>query len=291
MNDIKTKFNENIQMFKCPVCGDGMLVDDLKSIVCTNGHCFDISKRGYVNLLLRPGKSHYDKELFEARSIICKAGFFDPLIEAVVSLIYQRISSMNSELMTVLDAGCGEGFHLSRVMSDLHKKTNFNIQGIGIDISKEGIQIAAKNYKDIIWCVADLARVPFKDKQFQVVLNILSPSNYKEFGRILCDEGILIKVVPGSSYLKELREVFYQETDRVAYSNDKVTEHFGRNFNIIGTQKVLYNFSIKNEELGYLIKMTPLSWGTTDEKVQKAFSSGIDYVTLDFDIIVGNRKL
>jgi 23S rRNA (guanine745-N1)-methyltransferase len=291
MDTIKVKFKENIHIFKCPVCKEGMHLDDFKSLVCLNRHCFDISKRGYVNLLLNSGKSHYDKEMFESRNIICKAGFFDPLIGSVVSLIYQRISSINSNNIKVLDAGCGEGFHLSRVMSDLHKKISVNLQGIGIDISKEGIQIASKNYKDIIWCVADLAKIPFKDKQFEVVLNILSPSNYREFDRIICDEGILLKVVAGSSYLKELREVLYQETDRETYSSDRVIEHFGRNFKIIDIQRVLYNFAVKDEKLKHLIKMTPLSWRATNEKLQNVFNNGIDCVTVDFNIIIGNKRL
>jgi len=291
MDTVKAKFNENIDIFRCPVCRGEMRLDNFKSLICLNRHCFDISKRGYVNLLLNSGKSNYDKEMFESRNIICKAGFFDPLIESVVALVQQKISAIGSNYIKILDAGCGEGFHLSRVISGLRQKTNADLQGVGIDISKEGIQIASKNYKDIIWCVADLAKIPFKDKQFEVVLNILSPSNYSEFNRVICDEGILIKVVPGSSYLRELREVFYKETGRETYSGDKVIEHFGRNFNIIDAQNVLYNFAVKNEELKHLIKMTPLSWGAADDKVQKVFTNGIDYITVDFNIITGSKKL
>lgn len=285
------KIKENIEILKCPVCGDSMYHDGVRSLICLNKHCFDISKRGYVNLLLNSGKSKYDKEMFQSRNAICNIGFFDPLIDAIVLIINKSINNIKSNCQKVLDAGCGEGFHLARIMNKLHRRAGGDFLGVGIDISKEGIQIAAKNYKDIIWCVADLARLPFMNTQFDVILNILSPANYGEFERIICHEGILIKVVPDSDYLKELRTAFYQETDKEIYSNKMVIEHFSRNFDIIDTQKVKYNLSLSNEELNHLIKMTPLSWGVSDEKVQKVLDKSIDGVTIDFTVIVGKRKL
>lgn len=290
----KVKIKENIDIFKCPVCGDRMYLDDFKSIICLNNHCFDISKRGYVNLLLKSSKYKYYKEMFESRYIICKMGFFDPLIESIVCLIYNNISNSDSNNISytrILDAGCGEGYHLSQVMKKLQKKQDIHFQGVGIDISKEGIQIAAKNYKDIIWCVADIAKIPFMDKKFDIVLNILSPSNYSEFNRITRSEGVLIKVVPNSGYLKELRNTLYQRTNRELYSNEKVIEHFNRNFEIMDTQKVLYNVSVSREELSHLIKMTPLRWGVAEERIRKVLDSKIHKITVDFSIIIGKSKL
>ena len=93
---------------------------------------------------------------------------------------------------------------------------------MGIDISKEGITMASKAYFGIIWCVADLTNFPLMNEQFDVIINILSPSNYEEFARVLKDDGILIKVVPGNSYLKELRDIFYGEANKREYSNQKL---------------------------------------------------------------------
>jgi 23S rRNA (guanine745-N1)-methyltransferase len=284
-------FNENIDMFKCPVCEDSMYLDESKSIICRNNHCFDISRSGYVNLLLNSVKIQYDKKMFESRKVICNMGFFDPLIKSIILLIDNFISGTKSNKIKVLDAGCGEGFHLSRIIGGIHKKEDVNYQGVGIDISKEGIQTASKNYKGIIWCVADLARIPFKDKQFDIILNILSPSNYGEFNRITGNEGILIKVVPGSDYLKELRKAFYQEKSAEVYSNNGVVEHFGRNLKIIHTCNLIYSVEVSKEEMKHLIKMTPLSWRAADEKVQKVINQGIDLVTADFTIMAGKMKL
>ena len=39
---------------RCPVCG-GMFGREPSLLRCSNGHCFDLAKEGYVNLL-PPGK-------------------------------------------------------------------------------------------------------------------------------------------------------------------------------------------------------------------------------------------
>jgi len=289
----KVRINENIDFFKCPVCGDRMHLDNFRSIICLNNHCFDISRSGYINLFLKSSRHKYDKELFESRRIICNMGFFDPLIESIACLIDKSISnrySNNKDCIRILDAGCGEGYHISKLVEILQKKKDIHIQGVGIDISKDGIQIASKNYKDIIWCVADIARIPFMDKKFDIVLNILSPSNYGEFNRIIRSEGVLIKVIPNSGYLKELRNVLYQGTDRELYSNEKVIEHFNRNFEIKETQKVTYNVPINREELKHLIKMTPLAWKVEEERIREALDSNINNITADFTIMVGKGK-
>jgi len=286
----KIKIKENIDVFICPVCGEAMGLDDNKSLICSNRHCFDISKRGYINLLLNSPKSQYDKELFQARNAICEMGFFNPLTQSIVLLAGKNISKIKSQSIRILDAGCGEGFHLSEIIGGLINTTGLNIQGVGIDISKEGVQIASKNHKDIIWCVANLAKIPFADRRFDIVLNILSPSNYSEFGRIICNDGMLIKVVPGSDYLKELRQTFYENTDKKTYSSERVVEHFSKNFDIVDTKKLKYSVKINKDELKHLIRMTPLSWGVTNETIDRAFKKGIDCVTADFTIMIGKRN-
>lgn len=265
-----------------------MNIDELKSIVCINNHCFDISRSGYLNLLLKPSKTQYDKELFESRDITCNMGFFHPLIEEIVNIIDSAYDNIGSEdPINILDAGCGEGFHLSKIVSMLHEKRASRFHGVGIDISKDGIQIASKRYKHVIWCVADLANIPFMDKKFNVILNILSPSNYNEFDRLLSSDGILIKVVPGSDYLKELRNVYYKETDKKNYSNTRVVDRFSEKFKLIDTKNLSYKVGLRKEELKHLIKMTPLSWGVSDKVIREALNQNIDNTTADFTIMVG----
>src|SRR5690606_17909713 len=163
----------------------------------------------------------YDREMFYSRNIVYKNGFFTPMLEDISGLIVEKLGS-GLDGANILDAGCGEGSHMGHIIDSLKSSTDSILKGVGVDISKEGIVLASKNYFDIIWCVADLANLPFMDSQFDVILNILSPANYEEFNRTLKDDGILIKVIPGNSYLKELRDIFYDGTEKEVYSNDEV---------------------------------------------------------------------
>ncbi len=283
----RTKFKENINIFRCPICEGRMELCDSKDMVCMRGHSFNISRRGYVNLLLKPPKTKYDSDMFHSRSIIRASGFFDPMLEYISNLIVEKCAFDNAK---VLDAGCGEGSHLGEITGYVRDMTSNHIQGVGIDISKDGILIASKAYFDIIWCVADLARLPFTDKEFDVIINILSPSNYSEFHRTLKDDGILIKVIPGSTYLKELRRALYDERDKQTYSNDKIIEHYGNNFDIIDVQEILYRKKIDEDQLIHLIRMTPLSWATTERRIKEALDMKIGEITVDYTIITGKKR-
>lgn len=286
----KTKFKENMHIFECPICKTKMSIYDFKDIVCVNGHCFNIARKGYVNLLLKPVKTEYDKEMFYSRNRIWASGFFDPIIEYISELIVGEIDKCNLKDIKILDAGCGEGSHLGQIINSLRRKTNSDLQGIGIDISKEAILVASKGYFDIIWCVADLANLPFVSKQLDVILNIFSPANYREFERTLEDDGILIKIVPGSDYLKELREILYDGMDKQTYSNEEVIEHYSKNFKILDIREKTYSRMLDKENLIHLIKMTPLSWAATDNRIKNVLNMERNNITIDLTIIVGKKQ-
>nr|WP_309138313.1 methyltransferase domain-containing protein [Parageobacillus sp. VR-IP] len=196
------------KIFQCPICLSPMGIVNSKSLVCSNNHTFDIAKQGYVNLMTRPLATKYDKELFESRKIIAENGFFEPLHKMISEWIKNEVR-LEGDTVKILDTGCGEGSHLSSIKQKISFPSAGEVLGVGIDIAKEGILVAARNHSNMIWCVADLAHSPFKDNTFDVILNILSPANYREFQRLLNGNGIVIKVIPRSDYLKELREVFF----------------------------------------------------------------------------------
>jgi len=290
----KQKFIDNVSLFKCPICSKEMDINETKSLICLDNHSFDLAKKGYVNLLASSRKDEYNNEMLEARKQVCDKGFFDPLLEKINSLILEIVSDFQSTTIKILDAGCGEGTHLAKILANLERSEKFTpekITGIGLDISKEGIQIASKSYHHIVWCVADLARIPIKDKQINIILNILSPSNYSEFKRVLLDNGLLLKVVPGANYLKELRSVFYDQTDKETYSNEQVVKHFSNSFDIINIEQVEYEFAVTKETLEEIIKMSPLSWGVKGDKKDKALVSGISKITADFTIILARNSI
>ncbi|MEW9096011.1 MAG: methyltransferase domain-containing protein [Clostridiaceae bacterium] len=292
INKVKKKhraaelIRKNQEKFRCPVCGESMCLNSFYSLTCSSNHCFDISRKGYLNLLTSAYSIVYSKELFVARHKVCDKRFYDPLIDEISNIIHKyKKSTGGQKELDILDAGCGEGSHLYNLSQRISGDLKCNM--FGADISKEGINIASNNSSDIIWTVADLTRLPFENRSFDVILNILSPANYLEFERILADEGIIIKVVPGQLYLKELREAIYKNKN---YSNDKVVDYFTSKVEVVYVQNINYTFSIDEELLPFLIKMTPLTWGENIEGINSLYEIDISSITLDLTILVGKRK-
>lgn len=285
----KEQLKKYAHFFSCPVCGGGLAMVAPTSLVCHNRHNFDVAKSGYINLLQRPAKTHYNRELLAARNTIARSGFFTPLLTALSTLLREEISRKNRPQTALLDAGCGEGSHLSTLITALRGEMVTNLIGVGIDLAKEGIQMAAKNNPDLIWCVADLAKLPLQNEQFSAVLNILSPANYREFARVLKGEGLLLKVVPGAKYLTELRTVFFAEKAKKTYSNERVVQHFAKYFPLVARQKVCSRFVVEEAMLKPLLKMTPLSWHVPPEKVEAVATIGLQEVTVEFEVLVGEK--
>ncbi len=269
---IKDKIRE-ANILACPICSESIEVDDY-SIRCTNNHTFDISKKGYIFLLRKEYRSNYSKQLFEERKKAIADGLFDKLFEEILKIV----KSLNKSSVTVLDAGCGEGSLVRHLSSCLN-----NVEIIGMDISKTSIAMASRGEHHDVWIVADIARIPILDSKIDLIINVLSPANYEEFIRILADSGRIIKVVPGSDYLKELREV----VDKEGYSNLDVVKKFTDNFERTKVINLKYKFKVNEDLLRSITFMTPLMWGN---KLTNKELENIDSVTMDFLILYGKNQ-
>ncbi len=275
-----------VSIFKCPLCNSSMDVVDLKSLICGNNHTFDFAKQGYINLLTRPTRSHYKKDLFEARhKIIMGSSLYTPLHEMIRNVIKKQID-LSLAPFTMLDVGCGEGSHLQKIIEG----EELPAIGIGLDISKDGILLAAKRYENSIWLVGDLAKSPFVDQSFHIILNILSPSNYKEFQRLLVRDGLVIKVVPRPNYLKELREVLYEGKKKRVYQNDDIVSLFKKHFPLLDVLSLRDTKNIDKKELKYLVEMTPLAWSSDQARIDAFINRDSTEVTIDLEILVGINK-
>lgn len=100
-------------------------------------------------------------------------------------------------------------------------------------------------------CVTDLAEPPFCDEQFQVILNILSPSNYEAFRRLLKKDGFLLKVVPIVAYLQEIRQPLFVAPMKKTYSNEAIVEHFQNNFQLIDRKIIHHKTCLKGKYYRY----------------------------------------
>ncbi|MGG2083503.1 putative RNA methyltransferase [Lysinibacillus pakistanensis] len=260
--------NNNLSLFACPICQESMTIQEQGRMVCSANHSFDIAKQGYINMLTHGAASKYSKELFESRKMVIDSGIYDEIEDKIIELI--------APAQTVLDTGCGEGSHLARIMAE--KKGI----GVGIDIAKEGILAASRHYPEQIWCVGDLAKSPFAKSSFDAILNMLSPANYEEFKRLLTPGGCVVKVVPQSRYLQELRAQLYADSDKESYSNDQIVARFKESFMEVSVKRITYTTPFATELIPALLEMTPMGWHK-----KEGAAICLNEITIDVDILVG----
>lgn len=274
-NDILLRFKDSEKFFICPICKKSFVLYD-NSLICTNKHCFDISKYGYVNFAPHTRQQkNYDKQSFENRKIILESGFYSHILNKVIEILKHM-----DTVKTILDTGCGEGFY-SRQISELTDK-----KMIGFDISKDSVQLAAKSdhNHDVKWFVGDLTKLPLKDHSIDGILDIFSPANYEEFHRILTDNGYLIKVIPGNNHLKELREKAKQYLKNKEYSNQKIITYMKQYFSVVCQKTATTSFKISPKEREIFIHMTPLLFHVDKEKIDW---TDVDYLTIEAEILIG----
>ncbi|ASR46174.1 rRNA (guanine-N1)-methyltransferase [Paenibacillus kribbensis] len=285
------QFAKHQHLFRCPLCSQPMRMVECKSLLCTNQHCYDLSKHGYVHLSSRAYKTKYDKQLFASRRRMCNSGFFDPLNEAMTNHLMEFMKPLPGRTIHhyLLDAGCGEGSHLSHIQEKLTRRGISELTGVGMDVSKEGIAAASKTYPHPLWCVADLAHCPFANQQFDGILNILSPSNYAEFTRVLSEEGCILKVIPEQCYLEELRYLYKQNKNMPVYSNDNTVSRFKEHFKLLNAERVTYRFALNADLIEPLIHMTPLSWGATEADWHRVKEMNLTHITIDLLILCGKK--
>lgn len=188
------------------------LAIDARRAVCERGHSFDFARSGYLNLLQPqdrrsrvPGDS---ADAVAARRRFLDRGFAKPLLDAIVAFM-QPLSG------PVLDAGCGEGYHLGALDAE---------ERHGVDISVAAIDAAAKRYPSCHWIVANADRfLPYADASFGIVASITARLNPAEFRRVLRDDGRLVIAIPGVDDLVELRGM---TRDRVERTVEMFAEHF-----------------------------------------------------------------
>ena len=267
---------KNSNLFLCPLCQSEMSPSPT-GLVCQLGHRFDVSKKGTLYFLKKNIQSGYDRKLFTARRQLIKAGMYDGLL--------QKIREYVPANTTILDVGCGEGSFFNNIA------IGKNITGIGFDIAKDGVYLATEQPEALFWCVADLTRLPFGPQVFDSVLNLFTPSNYSEFKRVLKTDGTLIKVVPRSGYLQELRQAFYPDDKKKQhYENNEVIQHFKEQFKLLNHHEITYSFDVSSENQLDLLEMSPLEWGVSAAQKDQVAKSSLNKITIDLDLLIGKEN-
>lgn len=246
--------------FICPVCG-AELGRDTKSYFCKNGHCFDIAKKGYVNLLMSQSSSQHgdSKEMIASRAEFLNHGFYDKLSAEICDCVI-KYSPQNTR---VLDAGCGEckyTFDVLKSLSDAGK----HAEVIGIDISKEALAFSRRRGSGLFLAVASTAELPVASESVNVLINIFAPFSSGEFSRVLKDGGVIIRVYPLARHLWELKELIYDKP----YENPALAPEEG--LVLCEECELEYKFELESaKDIYSLFEMTPYFHRTSQSDKEK----------------------
>ena len=270
--------NQHLQAFRCPYCYEAMVSAENRSVVCEKGHRFNISKKGTLHLMKQNANTDYDATLFQHRYELAQSGFFEPLLEELLPYLSA------GEEKFIVDIGCGEGSHVSWLSKFVQAPL------CGMDIAKEGIHQASVHFgNQALFFLGDLANLPFADESCGTLLNILTPSNYQEFMRVLAPGGTLVKVIPGNDYLAELRQQLYRSNpEKQTYSNADILERLQSECPQVTFEEVRYTVNLTDATYRHLLEMTPLYWGATPE--DKAYSNEHPLATVTVHYILAVVK-
>jgi len=240
---------------RCPVCSLPLSQQE-RSWRCETGHTFDISREGYINLLLVQQKKTREPgdnpEMVQARRDFLDAGFYAPLRASALGLL----RPLQAE--SLLDIGAGEGYYTS-AFSETSKEV------IGLDIAKPAIQIAAKKFRNITWLVGSAAALPVADASVDVVCSFFSPLPVAEMQRVLKPGGYLLLATPAPRHLWRLRQALFDEVKR--HTPDKFLDELSPAFELVERLDIRYPLDLPNhEQLRNLLLMTPYYWRARNER-------------------------
>ena len=279
----------------CPVCGEKsdnppLLRLDGKTLRCPKNHCFDISSKGYVNLLLAQHKNVKDpgdsKEMVAARRLFLDSGAYSALRETLCSCAAKYCPETKTPLL--LDCGCGEGYYTVGLYEALKDK---DARIFGVDISKNALAAAHSRinangiHRDIFCAAASVFRLPFKDKSFDMATVIFAPFRQEELLRTVKRGGIIITAIPGERHLFGLKSLLY---DKPRLNEVKPYDIPG--MKLIDKRKVHEELRLESQELlNALFTMTPYYYKTSPKdsnRLYSYFDTANNFETeIDFEVL------
>ena len=267
--------------FICPVCGK-RLTEETGSLKCGSGHCFDISRKGTVNLLVSNKANHGDdKRMVSARKAFMEKGYYEPLHKKIC----ETTAGYTSQNCTILDCGCGECSYTADISRYLLSR-NINAEIIGIDVSKNAINAGASLHAGIRLAVASVFAIPLPENSCDIVLALFSPFSGKEYLRVLKDGGIYITAFPLEDHLFELKQAVYDEPYR-----NKVSPLEIEGFELAEYSECRFKAELSsNEDIISLFEMTPYCYKTSKSDRDKLNNIDRMTVSAEFGIAVYKKS-
>ena len=247
-------------LIKCPICRAPLLCsEDGHSLRCQGEgkkHCFDIATGGYVNLISGRAAGGDSREAVRARTAFLEGDHYAPIADAVIDVL--REEGHISQDSTVIDAGCGEGYYLNRVLDKL------GCCGLGFDLSKFAVDHAAKSARRrglgerSFYAVSSVFDLPLADACVDAVINLFAPCVEREYTRVLKPGGVLVVVGAGEDHLYDLKQAVYDEVYRNDPRADLPTE-----LPLVSQRRVDFTVDLNcPEEIESLFSMTPYYYRT-----------------------------
>ena len=273
-------------MYICPVCKKKLNKEN-NSWKCVSGHCFDIARKGHVNLLTtakhNPKTAGDNADMVKARTEFLDKGYYRPLAEKIRSVVDSELQKTDSSV--IIDSGCGEGFYTAE-LSNIK-----NARIFGIDISKHAVahcmtRVHMAGIKNCEFAVASSFELPFADESADAVVSVFAPVCNDEYSRVLKPDGVLIVVSPSPRHLFELKAAVYD----APYEN-KPNDYKLDSFVLAEETVFEYKADITSQEDIYsLFLMTPYYYKTSEEGMARLKALDDIEVTCGFVIQV-YRKL
>ncbi|POH71914.1 putative RNA methyltransferase [Arthrobacter glacialis] len=259
-----------VEALLCPHCGLEYIVPQpgANSVVCVEGHSFDVARQGYLNLLTGHGTKFLPDTaaMVNARDAFLDAGHYQGLSDALARQVEAALPPTETALL--VDAGTGTGYYLQQVLGFLGARSNEAVAGpehrdsrrvdaVGLDISKFALRRAARRNPRAANIVWDLWRaLPLGANTADVVLVIFAPRNASEFARILKPGGSLIVVTPLPAHLAEIAKI----AGLLAIQEEKeaaLVHSMASHFSLVSSHEVLCPLELSPADVGNVALMGP----------------------------------
>ena len=274
---------EIIDRLKCPLCSSKMeLSNGDRSLVCLGArrHCYDISSKGYVNLM-PPGRAQGgdSRDAVKARKDFLSLEYYSPAAEAIANILEKHLNKGD----VIVDAGCGEGYYTDGIARALAEA---EISVSAFDISRDAVKFAYKRNPSISFAVASAYKMPVADGSFSGAINMFSPLAADEVRRSLCEGGIFIMAIPAENHLFGLKKATY----RTPYKNE-VADKTLAGFDLIEEVSVSYELNLdSSDKIRSLFMMTPYAYRTGKEDRERVLALESLKTEVDFLVLVYKKR-
>lgn len=274
-------------------------VDDTGSakVCCANGHSFDIARQGYINLLSVQDKRSKDpgdtKEMIAARGRVLDSGLYARIADALIVMVAENLQLRFGEnsrqtgavktQITLLDAGCGEGYYLDRCAGI--KSEYYSINAVGLDISKWAVMAAAKRNKDITWLVASNRNPPIQENSIDIIVCGFGFPEFSAFKKLLKPDGCIIMLDPGEEHLLELRKIIYPIIK--PYTPNDFAKAINAGFSVVRRERLTYQIThVCQQQLQDILVMSPHLYRAQAEGKEKVYQLPMLDMTIDVNFTI-----